>query len=107
MNRGEVRWCKFSHSDEKRPVLILSRDSVLAYLGEVTIGLITSTVRGIPSEVTLSTSDGMRNNCAVNCDHLLTIATRRLIAVITTLTTEKRAAVSRAIRCALDIERLL
>ena len=54
MKRGEIRWYKFKKPDKKRRVLILTRDSVLNYLGEVTIAPITSTVRDIPSEVLLS-----------------------------------------------------
>ena len=54
--------------------LILTRDSVLEYLGEVTIAPITTTVRDIPSEVFLSTADGLPQDCAVNCDHLQTVS---------------------------------
>jgi mRNA interferase MazF len=103
MSRGEVRWYKFSHPNKKRPVLVLTRDSVLGYLGEVTIAPITSTVRGIPSEVELSPADGMRQACAINCDHLQTVAKGRLGALITTLTAEKLADVARAICFALDL----
>jgi mRNA interferase MazF len=103
MNRGEVRWYKFAHPDKKRPVLILTRDSVLGYLGEVTVAPLTSTVRGIPSEVELSQADGMRHSCAINCDHVQTVAKGRLGAVITTLSAEKLAAVAKAIRFALDL----
>ncbi|MCD4765763.1 MAG: type II toxin-antitoxin system PemK/MazF family toxin [Methanosarcinales archaeon] len=42
MKRGEIRWYKFKAPDKKRPVLILTRDSVLEYLGEVTIAPIIS-----------------------------------------------------------------
>ena len=42
MKRGEY---KLARPDKKRPVLILTRDSILDYLGEVTIAPITSTVR--------------------------------------------------------------
>lgn len=45
MKHGEIRWYKFSQPDKKRPVLILTRDSVLEYLGEITVAPITSTVR--------------------------------------------------------------
>ena len=48
MQRGEIRWYRFSSPDKKRPVLLLTRDSVLEYLGEVTIAPITTTVREIP-----------------------------------------------------------
>ena len=61
----------------KAPVLILTRDSVLEYLGEVTVAPITSIVRNIPSEVFLSKADGMPRDCAVNCDHLQTVSKKR------------------------------
>jgi mRNA interferase MazF len=60
MRHGEVCWYRFSAPDKKRPVLILTRDSALEVLGEVTIAPITSTIRDIPSEVSLSPDrDGM------------------------------------------------
>ena len=69
MKRGEVRWYKFKHPDKKRPVVILTRTSILEYLGEVTVAPVTSTIRDIPSEALLSCLDGMQNDCAVNRDH--------------------------------------
>jgi mRNA interferase MazF len=90
--RKEVTFSKPSWSDErstakyvgtssyrrikKHPVFILTRDSVLEYLGEVTIAPITTTVRNIPSEVFLSKAEGMPRDCAVNCDHLQTVSAK-------------------------------
>ena len=45
MKRGEVRWYLFSRPDKKRPVLILTRDSAVEFLGEVTVAPITSTIQ--------------------------------------------------------------
>ena len=103
MKHGEIRWYKFSAPDKKRPVLILTRDSVLGYLGEVTVAPITTTVRDIPSEVFLSTADGMPNDCAVNCDHLQTVSKSKIGPLITSLPRTKILEVGRAIRFALDI----
>ena len=103
MKNGEIRWYKFVSPDKKRPVLILTRDSVLEYLGEVTIAPITTTVRDIPSEVFLSTVDGMPQDCAVNCDHLQTVSKGKIGSLITSLPRTKMAEVGRAIRFALDI----
>ncbi len=103
MKRGQVRWYKFNRPDKKIPVLILTRNSVIEYLGEVTIAPITSTVRDIPSEVFLSTEDGMPKECAVNCDHLQTVAKAQIGSLITALPAEKLTAVSQAIRFALNI----
>jgi len=89
MKRGEIRWYKFAKPDKKRPVLILTRDSALEFLGEVTVAPITSTVRSIPSEVFLSKSDGMQKDCAVNLDHIQTISKGRIGSLITVLSPKK------------------
>ena len=103
MKHGEIRWYKFARPDKKRPVLILTRDSVQQYLGEVTIAPITSTVRDIPSEVFLSKAEGMPLDCAVNCDHLQTVSKGKIGSLITSLPPAKLTDVGRAIRFALDI----
>jgi mRNA interferase MazF len=103
MKHGEIRWYKFAHPDKMRPVLILTRDSILDYLGEVTVAPITSTVREIPSEVFLSKHDGMPRDCAINCDHLQTVPKGKIGALITSLPPAKMTDVGRAIRFALDI----
>jgi mRNA interferase MazF len=103
VKHGEIRWYKFDKPDKKRPVLILTRNSVLEYLGEVTVAPITSTVRKIPSEVPLSKADGMPRDCAVNCDHLQTISKGRIGSLITALPPSKMIDVGHAIRFALDI----
>ena len=103
MKHGEIRWYKFVKPDKKRPVLILTRNSVLEYLGEITVAPITSTIRNIPSEVFLSKVDGMPRDCAVNCDHLQTVSKGKIGSLITSLTQAKMADLGRAIRFALDI----
>ncbi len=89
MQRGEVRWYKFSKPDKRRPVVILTRDSALEFLGEVTVAPVTSTIRDIPSEVVLTEADGMPRDCAVNLDHIQTVAKGRIGPVITTLSLRK------------------
>lgn len=103
MRRGEVRWYKFSHPDKRRPVLILTRDSALDFLGEVTVAPVTSTVRDIPSEVPLDEADGMPRACAVNLDHLQTVSKGRIGALITTLGTDRMTQVRQALRFALAL----
>jgi mRNA interferase MazF len=101
MQRGEVRWYRFPQPDKKRPVLILTRDSVLDLLAEVTVAPITSTVRDIPSEVPLGPEHGMPRRCAVNLDHLQTVAKARVGPLITTLRREAMNEVERALTFAL------
>lgn len=103
MKRGEVRWYRFAHPDKRRPVLILTRDSVIEYLGEVTVAPITTTVRDIPSEVVLTVRDGMPRDCAVNCDHLQTVSKGKVGALVTTLSPAKMNEVAEAIGFALGL----
>jgi mRNA interferase MazF len=103
MKRGEVRWYKFKHPNKKRPVVILTRNSILEYLGEVTIAPVASTIRDIPSEVLLSRLDGMHNDCAINCDHIQTVSKSNVGSMITSLSKEKLIEVRDAINFALNL----
>ena len=102
MKRGEVRWYTFARPDKKRPVLILTRNSALEFLGEITVAPITSTVRDIPSEVLLTTADGMPRDCAVNLDHLQTVSKGKIGALIATLSLPKLQQVRSSLIFALD-----
>jgi mRNA interferase MazF len=103
MKRGEVRWYKFTNPDKKRPVVILTRNSILEYLGEVTIAPVTSTIRDIPSEVLLFRRDGMHNDCAINCDHIQTVSKSKVGSMITSLSKEKLNEIRDAITFALNL----
>ena len=89
MHRGEVRWYTFSKPDKRRPIVILTRDSALEFLGEVTVAPVTSTIRDIPSEILLTEADGLFRDCAVNLDHIQTVAKGKIGPVITTLSPQK------------------
>lgn len=53
MRRDEIRWYTFALPDKRRPVLLLSRDSVLPRLNDVIVVPATRTIRGIDTEVVL------------------------------------------------------
>lgn len=103
MKRGEVRWYKFQVPDKKRPVVILTRNSILEYLSEVTIAPVTSTIRDIPSEVLLSKAEGMPQDCVINCDHIQTVSRAKIGSLITTLSREKTVEISKATGFALNL----
>ena len=96
MRRGEVRWYKFPQPDKKRPVVVLTRDSALGFLGEVTVAPVTSTIRDIPSEVLLGPADGMLRDCAVNLDHVQTVSRGKIGSLIAVLRPEKMEALRAA-----------
>lgn len=101
VKRGEVRWYEFARPDKRRPVVVLTRDAVLDYLGEATVAPVTRTVRDIPSEVRLGPEDGMPETCAVNLDHVQTVSRDRLGALIATLPERRMLEVREALLFAL------
>jgi mRNA interferase MazF len=101
MKRGEIGWYRFRAPDKRRPVIVLTRDSVLDYLGEVTVAPITSTIRDIPSEVVVGPDDGVPRLCAINLDHVQTVSKDRLGGIITTLPAARMVEVRDALLFAL------
>ena len=104
MERGEIRWYTFKEPDKTRPVLILTRNSAIHYLNAITVAPITTTIRGVPSEVRLSPKDGMVTECAINLYNLQTVPKTKLGVWVTTLSPQKLALVDKAIQFSLGIE---
>lgn len=73
IGRGEVWMFSFPKPDKKRPVLVLTRQDMIGKLHTVTVAPITSTVRGVPSEVAVGTEAGLKQPSAVNLHHLATV----------------------------------
>ena len=65
-----------------RPAVIATRPTAIPHLTNVTVVLVTTRVRGLPTEVELGAAHGLIEGSVANCDNLLTIpktalATRR------------------------------
>ena len=104
MERGEIRWYTFAEPDKTRPVLILTRSSAIRYLNAVVVAPITTTIRGVPSELRLSVADGMMSDCAANFYNLQTVPKSRIGAWITTLSSQRLAEAEKALQFALGID---
>jgi len=72
--RGDIRLYRFPRPDKQRPVVVLTRESAIAYLSAVTVAPVTSTIRDVPSEVRLTEADGMKAPCAVNLHNVITVS---------------------------------
>lgn len=73
IERGEVRLLQVPAPDKERPILVLTRSSAIPYLSRATVAPITSTIRGVPSEVALGPEDGMKRACVVNLHNVITV----------------------------------
>jgi mRNA interferase MazF len=102
--RGEVRLYAFAPPDKKRPVVILTRDSAVPYLSSATVAPITSTVRGVPSEVRLDSDDGMKAPCAVNLHNVITVSQHRLGKRVAQLNSMRMKEICAAMRFALGCD---
>jgi mRNA interferase MazF len=65
IQRGDIRWFRFQAPDERRPVLVLGRDSLLPSLSQVPVIPLSTQIRGVPWEVKLSPDDGLPDHCVL------------------------------------------
>jgi mRNA interferase MazF len=102
--RGDVRLYSVAAPDKKRPVLVLTRNSAIEYLSTVTVAPITSTIRGVPSEVALNEEDGMKSLCAVNLHNAVTVSQERLGKRVAQLSSARMREVCAALRFAVGCD---
>ncbi|MBI3182824.1 MAG: type II toxin-antitoxin system PemK/MazF family toxin [Myxococcales bacterium] len=103
MKRGEVRWYRFPSPDKRRPVLVLTRSDLISHLGTVTVAAISSTVRGVASEVRLGPEVGLPKVCAVNLHNVFTLEKAEVGPFLAELPSEVMALVDRALVFALGV----
>jgi len=72
VNRGDVCWLELPE-EGRRPVLVLTRSAAIPVLKNVTVALVTRTIRDVPTELRLSEDDGMPAECAISFDNLRTV----------------------------------
>jgi len=97
ITRGDVRLVHFAAPDKNRPAVVLTRDSAIGYLATVTVAPVTSTIRGVPSEVVLDTEDGMKAPCAVNLHNAVTISQEKLGKCVAKLNAARMAEICAAL----------
>lgn len=93
-----------AHLDKARPVLILTRELVRPHLATVTIAPITTTIRGLSTEVQVDVANGLAGPSVVSCDNITTIPTNTVGAQIGVLLDRQEPALSDAIRAAFDLD---
>ena len=86
-----------------RPVLLLTRPHAQAYLNQITVAPITSTIRGIATEVPLDERNGMDHPCVANCDTLVSLPKSILGATIGYLLDNQEEHLASAISHAFDL----
>lgn len=90
--------------DQSRPVLVLTRELVRPHLTTVTVAPITSTIRGLSTEVAVDVANGLSGPSVVSCDNITTIPTTALGELIGVLLDYQEPALSDAITAAFDLD---
>ena len=98
--RGEIWLYTFKPPDKRRPVVVLTRESVLPLLRTAMVAPVTSTIRGLPSEVLVGVAEGLKGDSAVNLDWVQTVEQQRLKHYLGSLDDSKMAQVCRALAVA-------
>lgn len=100
VSRGEVWQYRFAAPDKRRPVVVLTRPEVIGLLHTVMVAPVTSTIRGAPSEVVVGVREGLKQESAVNLDHVQTVERARLERYVGQLGPAKMQEVCRALAVA-------
>lgn len=90
--------------DKARPVLILTRELVRPHLETVTVAPITTTIRGLSTEVHVDMANGLAGPSVVSCDNVTTIPTSALRSQIGVLLDRQEAYLGDAISAAFDLD---
>ncbi len=98
--QGEIWWAE--GRQKRRPVLVVTRTDVIPVLNKITIAPVTRTVRGIPTEVALDETDGLREASAASFDNLMRIRPRSLTVRIGDTSPSRRAQICRALSALAD-----
>lgn len=89
--------------DKTRPVVVLTRDAARAAMTKVTVAPITSTIKGLSSEVPVGPHNGLDGVSVIALDNVVTIPAALLGRTVGYLTGEQEALLARAIVLAYDL----
>lgn len=101
MRRGEVYWYDFGRTAKRRPVVVLTGTRSLPHLSTATVAVLTTTVRGVRSEVAVGEAEGVPKPCAINLHQVHTVEQAALTGFITQLPDDVMRQVERAMQFAL------
>jgi mRNA interferase MazF len=99
-----MRAIHLARLDKTRPALVLTRDRVRQYRHWVTVAPVTTTVRGLTTELPVGTANGLDHDSVVSLDNILTIPASDLGRQVGQLLPEQEPALTEAIQAAFDLD---
>ena len=100
VGRGGIWLLELHSPDRRRPVLVLSRPSLLRVLHTATVAAITSTLRGAPTEVMVGPEDGLKQVSCVNLTNVFAVRKSELRHYVGSLGAQKMREVCHALNIA-------
>jgi mRNA interferase MazF len=104
LSRGGIWLVDRPRPAKRRPVVILSRPSLINALHTVTVAAITTTLRGAPTEVEVGVEEGLKATSCVNLVNVFTVRQSELARFVGTLGPTKMRAVCRALAISVDCD---
>lgn len=90
--------------DKTRPALVLTRDGARPAMTKVTVAPITTTIKGLSSEVPVGPANGLDHDCVVSLDNVLTVPKNLLGRTIGFLSADQELLLARAVVLAYDLD---
>ncbi len=90
--------------DKSRPVVILTRELVRPHMSRVTVAPITTTIRGLSTEVRVGRANGLEGESVVSCDNIVTVPAEVVGPRIGSLLARQEQQLTAAIQAAFDLE---
>lgn len=90
--------------EKTRPVVILTRERIRPHIHRVTVAPITTTIRGLRTEVEVGLHNGLERNSVITCDNIVTMPRSDLGRMLGYLLPDQEQALARAIMAAFDLE---
>ena len=89
--------------DKRRPALLLTRRAAVGLLSGVVVAPVTSTVRGLPTEVPVGPRNGLDHDSVVSCDTLTLVRREAVGDTIGVFFEDQEPALARAISDAFEL----
>jgi mRNA interferase MazF len=99
-----VRPIHTAQLDKVRPVLVLTREVVRPHLTRVTVAPITTTIRGLSTEVPVGRRNGLDQASVISCDNIVTVPAAALGPQIGYLLPAQEASLTKAVQAAFDLD---
>ncbi len=99
-----MREIRLVRLDKNRPALVLTRDAARPAMTKVTVAPITTTIKGLSSEVPIGPANGLDHDCAVSLDNVLTVPKNLLGRTLGFLSAEQELLLARAVVLAYDLD---